>query len=137
MANHGETADFEREVRRLRKGYPQFGGNATTEDHARSVKEIVTNWNAAVKGFKNADKKMFTDADSLLISYALMGTGGAYRISKDFDLLARILLIKKSQAEAAEIGRKIYEAVEDDDIEEKEKLLKEYDRLINMGNLWK
>ena len=67
----------------------------------------------------------------------------------------------KSQSEAAEIGKRIYEAAKDDetellkifaglssrsrhelmqlafDLEEKEKLLKEYDRLINLGNLQK
>jgi hypothetical protein len=61
----------------------------------------------------------------------------AYHVSEDFDLPARLLLIQKSQAEAAEVGKKIYEAVLNDDIEEKERLLKEYNRLINQGNLHK
>ncbi len=137
MVNNGETDDFREEVKRLQRGYPKFGGNATQADYVRSVQEIVTNWNAAVRGFKNADKKMFSDVDSLLLLYALAGDGGAYRLSKDFGLPARLLLIQKSQAEAVEIGNKIYEAVEDDDIEEKERLLKEYNRLINLGNLQK
>jgi len=137
MVKSGETDDFREEVRRLQEGYPRFGGNATQADYIRSVEEIIRNWNAAVRGFKNADKKMFHDVDSLVIVYAYTSGGGAYQISKDFDLPARILLIQKSQSEAAEIGKRIYEAAKDDDLEEKEKLLKEYDRLINLGNLQK
>ena len=136
MVNYGETEEFRAEVKRLHDKfeYEKFGSNATQRDCVESVKKIVNNWNAAVSGFKNADKKQFTDIDSILILYAMMGRN-AYHVSRDFDLPARLLLIQKSQAEAAEIGKKIYEAVEDGDIEEKEKLLKEYDRLINLGNL--
>ena len=136
MANHGETDDFRKEVKRLNDKfeYEKFGANATRQDCVDSVRKIVNNWNRAVSAFKNADKKKFTDIDSIIIIYA-MGGQNAYHVSKDFDLPARLLLIQKSQAEAVEIGKKIYEAVEDDDIEEKERLFKEYDRLINQGNL--
>lgn len=138
MVNHGETDDFRKEVKRLNDKfeYEKFGANATRQDCVDSVRKIVNNWNRAVSAFKNADKKKFTDIDSIIIIYA-MGGHNAYHVSKDFDLPARLLLIQKSQAKAVEIGKKIYEAVEDDDIEEKERLLKEYDRLINQGNLRK
>jgi hypothetical protein len=138
MVNNGETDDFREEVKRLNNkfAYEKFGPKATRQDCADSVRKIVNNWNRAVSAFKNADKKTFTDIDSIIILYSMSGLN-AYHVSEDFDLPARLLLIQKSQAEAAEVGKKIYEAVLNDDIEEKERLLKEYNRLINQGNLQK
>ena len=138
MVNHGETYDFREEVKRLndRFAYEEFGAGATRQDCADSIREIMNNWNRAVSAFKNADKKKFTDDDIDIFSalYSHLGHN-AYHVSKNFDLPARLLLIQKSQAEAAEVGKKIYEAVLNDDIEEKERLLQEYNRLINQGNL--
>lgn len=136
MVNHGETDAFRKEVKRLHDkfAYEKFGPRATRQDCIDSVKKIVTNWNIAVSAFKNADKKKFTDIDALVMTYAMLGLN-AYHVSKDYDLPSRIVLIQKSQAEAAEIGKKIYEAVQSDDVEEKKRLLEEYNRLINQGNL--
>ena len=136
MANHGETDDFRDELKRLndKVSYKKSTTKATAENCQNSVRNILQNWNIAVMMFKNSTALRFSD-DEISVLAMLHGSLGenASEVSKEFNLPERLLAIQKSQAEAAKTGAKIYEAVADDDKAKKEKLLAEYNTLLNVG----
>ena len=136
MANHGETDKFRDELKRLQSdsAYKKLPSNASVANFEHSVLEILQNWNLAVMEFKNREVFSFTDSEIKTIAL-LHGNlkDNAIEVSKEFNLSDRLLLIQKSQAEAAKLGTKIYNAVSEDDNEQKEKLLAEYNDLLNVG----
>ena len=138
MANHGETDDFRDELKRLndKVSYKKSTTKATAENCQNSVRNILQNWNIAVMMFKNSTALRFSD-DEISVLAMLHGSlrENASEVSKEFNLPERLLAIQKSQAKAAKTGTKIYEAVANDDNAQKEKLLAEYNALLNVGTM--
>ena len=136
MANHGETDDFRDELKRLndKVSYKKSTTKDTAENCQNSVRNILQNWNIAVMMFKNSTALRFSD-DEISVLAMLHGSlrENASEVSKEFNLPERLLAIQKSQAKAAKTGTKIYEAVAADDNAQKEKLLTEYNTLLNVG----
>ena len=136
MVNYGETDEFREELKRLQSNsaYKKLPSYANVADFERSVQEILQNWNLAVMAFKNREVFSFTDSEIKALAL-LCGNlkNNAIEVSKEFNLSDRLLSIQKSQAAAAKTGEKIYNAVAEDDNEQKEKLLAEYNNLLNTG----
>ncbi len=143
MTNDGETPYFREEVARLNDKYvyEEVPKHMTTRQKcADSVREILNRWNNAVSGFKKAEQKQFTNKEiEVLAQLCGFEYWNAHLILTEFDLPNRIALIQKSQAQAAQVGKQIYEVAKKTApgkvFRKEKKLIEEYENLINEGNL--